>query len=205
MCLCQGGEMAKKELTRRQKEILEFIRREVQRVGYPPSVREIGKAVGLSSSSTVHSHLTTLEEKGYLRRGPTKPRALEVVGLKMRQVPLVGRIAAGEPILAEENIEDIFVLPAEFARDENCFILEVKGESMIGAGILSGDYVVVRQQPTAENGDIVVALIEDEATVKRFYKEKTGIRLQPENPAIEPIITKKTNILGKVIALLRKI
>lgn len=207
--------MRKKELTKRQEEILNFIIRQVQKKGYPPSVREIGKAVGLSSSSTVHSHLTTLEEKGYLRRDPTKPRALEILGLRplelqartkrLRNIPLVGRIAAGTPILAQENIEDIFPLPIDFVRTENAFMLEVKGESMVGAGILSGDYVIVKQQPMADNGDIVVALMEDEATVKRFYKEKQGIRLQPENPALEPIITKDVKILGKVIGVLRKI
>lgn len=207
--------MRKKELTKRQEEILNFIIRQVQKKGYPPSVREIGKAVGLSSSSTVHSHLTTLEEKGYLRRDPTKPRALEILGLRplelqartkrLCNIPLVGRIAAGTPILAQENIEDIFPLPIDFVRTENAFMLEVKGESMVGAGILSGDYVIVKQQPMADNGDIVVALMEDEATVKRFYKEKQGIRLQPENPALEPIITKDVKILGKVIGVLRKI
>lgn len=207
--------MRKKELTKRQEEILNFIIRQVQKKGYPPSVREIGKAVGLSSSSTVHSHLTTLEEKGYLRRDPTKPRALEILGLRplelqartkrLCNIPLVGRIAAGTPILAQENIEDIFPLPIDFVRTENAFMLEVKGESMVGAGILSGDYVIVKQQPMADNGDIVVALMEDEATVKRFYKEKQGIRLQPENPALEPIITKEVKILGKVIGVLRKI
>lgn len=207
--------MRKKELTKRQEEILNFIIRQVQKKGYPPSVREIGKAVGLSSSSTVHSHLTTLEEKGYLRRDPTKPRALEILGLRplelqartkrLCNIPLVGRIAAGTPILAQENIEDIFPLPIDFVRTENAFMLEVKGESMVGAGILSGDYVIVKQQSMADNGDIVVALMEDEATVKRFYKEKQGIRLQPENPALEPIITKEVKILGKVIGVLRKI
>ncbi|MDI6689003.1 MAG: transcriptional repressor LexA [Actinomycetota bacterium] len=201
-------------LTKRQQQILDFILSEIHRKGYPPSVREIGKAVGLSSSSTVHSHLAALEEKGYIRRDPSKPRALEVFGFreteigvpasKVRSVPVVGRIAAGMPILAQENIEDIFPLPAELV-DENTFILKVKGDSMIEAGIFDGDYLVVRQQPIAQNGDVVVALIEEEATVKRFFKERGYIRLQPENRTMEPIITQDVVILGKAVALLRRL
>ncbi len=201
-----------KPLTERQCQILDFILSEIHRKGYPPSVRDIGKAVGLSSSSTVHSHLSSLEEKGYIRRDSTKPRAIEVlnfreeeIGLppsKIRSVPVVGQIAAGIPLLAQENIEDTLPLPVEMA-GKNTFILKVKGESMIGAGIFDGDYLVVRQQKTAENGDIVVALIGEEATVKRFFKEKDGIRLQPENPIMKPIITKEIAILGKAISLFR--
>lgn len=207
--------MEKISLSKRQAEILDFIKTEIQRKGYPPSVREIGKAVGLSSSSTVHSHLAALERKGYVRRDPSKPRALEVLDFrptelpitskKIRNIPLVGRIAAGMPLLAQENIEDTFPLPVDFARDENCFMLKVEGESMINAGIMPDDYVIVRQQSTAEDGDIVVALIEDEATVKRFYRESDGIRLQPENPQMEPIRDRDISILGKVIGVIRRI
>lgn len=207
--------MEKTSLSKRQAEILDFIKTEIQRKGYPPSVREIGKAVGLSSSSTVHSHLAALERKRYVRRDPSKPRALEVLDFrptelpitskKIRNIPLVGRIAAGMPLLAQENIEDTFPLPTDFARDENCFMLKVEGESMINAGIMPDDYVIVRQQSTAEDGDIVVALIENEATVKRFYRESDGIRLQPENPQMEPIRSRDIFILGKVIGVIRRI
>ena len=185
-----------RELTKRQQEILDFIRAEIHRRGYPPSVREIGEAVGLSSSSTVHSHLAALEAKGFIRRDPSKPRALEVLDFRetdrgidygqVSVVPLVGQVAAGSPILAAENIEPTISLPAELAGD-NTFILRVRGESMIEAGILDGDFVVVRQQQTADNGDIVVAMIDDEATVKTFYREADRIRLQPENSTMEPI------------------
>ncbi|MDO8885403.1 transcriptional repressor LexA [Candidatus Oleimmundimicrobium sp.] len=202
----------KKSLTKRQQQILDFILAEIHKKGYPPSVRDIGKAVGLSSTSTVHSHLSSLEKKGYLRRDPAKPRAIEVLGFreaeiglppsKIRSVPVVGRIAAGTPLLAEENIEDTFPLPADMVKD-NAFILKTKGDSMVGAGIFENDYLVVRQQSTAQNGDIVVALLGEEATVKRFYKEKDRIRLQPENPAMEPIFSQDVIILGKVTALLR--
>lgn len=202
----------KKPLTERQRQILDFILSEIHKKGYPPSVRDIGTAVGLSSSSTVHSHLSSLEEKGYIRRDSTKPRAIEIldfreeeIGLppsKIRSVPVVGQIAAGIPLLAQENIEDTLPLPVEMA-GENTFILKVKGESMIGAGIFDGDYLVVRQQKTAENGDIVVALIGEDATVKRFFREKDGIRLQPDNPTMKPIITKELTILGKAISLFR--
>ncbi|MDI6711805.1 MAG: transcriptional repressor LexA [Anaerosomatales bacterium] len=201
-------------LTRRQEQILDFIRSEIHRKGYPPSVREIGEAVGLSSSSTVHAHLAALERNGYIRRDPTKPRALEVLDFRdtergvdpraVTAVPLVGAVAAGQPILAAENIEATLPLPAEFA-GESTFVLRVRGDSMVEAGILDGDYVVVRQQQTADNGDIVVALVEDEATVKRFYRESDRIRLQPENSAMEPIYVRDARILGKVVALFRRL
>ncbi|MGB9792674.1 MAG: transcriptional repressor LexA [Thermacetogeniaceae bacterium] len=198
-----------KKLTRRQEEILKYIQESIYKRGYPPSVREIGEAVGLKSSSTVHSHLIQLEKKGYIRRDPTKPRAIELVRTNtssVMKVPVVGRVAAGEPILAIENIEDIFHLPDIFANSgDKVFMLTIRGDSMINAGILDGDYIIVRQQNTAENGDIVVALLGDTATVKRFYKEDNYIRLQPENDDLEPIYTKDVIILGKVIGLLRKI
>ncbi len=203
--------MAEK-LTVRQRQILEFIKDEIRRKGYPPSVREIGQAVGLSSSSTVHGHLQSLEGKGYIRRDPTKPRAIEVLDPDFRtarkptvEVPLVGQVTAGEPILAVENIEDTIPLPVDFVGTGKAFLLSVRGDSMIGAGILEGDYVVVRQQETAENGDIVVALLEDEVTVKRFYREKDHVRLVPENQFMEPILARNVKILGKVIGLLRRI
>ena len=203
-----------RELTKRQRQILEFICAEVHRRGYPPSVREIGEAVGLSSSSTVHSHLAALEAKGFIRRDPTKPRALEVLDYRdtdsaidygsVRMVPVVGQVAAGLPILAAENIEQTMTLPAEMA-DESTFILKVRGESMIDAGILNGDFVVVRQQQTANDGDIVVAMIEDEATVKTYYRESDRIRLQPQNASMDPIYAREVVILGKVIALFRRL
>ena len=202
------------QLTRRQQEILDFIRGELHRRGYPPSVREIGEAVGLSSSSTVHSHLAALEAKGFIRRDPSKPRALEVLDYRetergidygsVRAVPLVGHVAAGQPILASENIEQTMSLPAELA-DDSTFILRVRGESMIEAGILDGDFVVVRQQPTANNGDIVVAMIDEDATVKTFYREADRIRLQPENSTMEPIYATDVVILGRVVALFRRL
>jgi len=203
-----------RELTKRQQEILDYIRAEIHRCGYPPSVREIGEAVGLSSSSTVHSHLAALESKGFLRRDPSKPRALEVFDYRetergidfgsVRAVPLVGQVAAGQPILAAENIEQTMSLPAEMA-DDATFILRVRGDSMIDAGIFDGDFVVVRQQPDANNGDIVVAMIEDEATVKTFYRESDRIRLQPENPTMDPIYARDVTVLGKVVALFRRL
>ena len=194
-----------------QQKILEFIKSEVQAKGYPPSVREIGDAVGLKSTSTVHGHLTRLEKKGLLHRDSMKPRAMEVLGddvyprLAAISVPLVGRVTAGIPILAEENIEDNIALPTSMVGEGTFFILYVKGESMIDSGILDGDYVVVRQQPDAHNGDIVVAMVDDEATVKRFYKENGGFRLQPENPNMKPIIVPNVTILGKVVSLFRKL
>lgn len=197
-----------KKLNRRQEEILKYIQESIDKRGYPPSVREIGEAVGLKSSSTVHSHLIQLEKMGYIRRDPTKPRAIELVGTNTSviRVPVVGRVAAGEPILAVENIEDIYPLPDIFLNsNDKIFMLTIHGDSMINAGILDGDYIIVRQQNTADNGDIVVALLGDTATVKRFYKEDNYIRLQPENDSLEPIYTKNVTILGKVIGLLRKI
>ena len=201
-------------LSKRQQEILDFIKKSVREKGYPPSVREIGKAVGLSSSSTVHGHLARLEAKGLIRRDPTKPRAIEILDdnpiledIRVRKVPVVGRVTAGQPITAVENIEDYFPLPENIAPSgDKIFMLEVIGDSMIEAGILDGDYVIVRQQQSADNGDIVVAMTEDdEATVKRFYKEKNYIRLQPENSTMDPIIFTSVMILGKVIGVYRKI
>lgn len=207
--------MEKDKLTKRQKEILRFIISEVRKHGYPPSVREIGTAVGLSSSSTVHAHLTNLEKKGYLKRGQALPRAIGVVkdqgvtytpdSRKVTEVPLVGRIAAGEPLLAEENIEEYIPLPPEFTRDRDCFMLRVAGDSMINAGILNGDYVVVRKQATVDNGEIAAVLVEDSATVKRFYKERTQYRLQPENDSMAPILTKEASVLGKIVAVMRRV
>lgn len=192
---------------------MDFILAEISRVGYPPSIREIGKAIGLTSSSTVHSHLAALERKGYIRRDPTKPRALEVTdsyftskGIKpdsLSNVPLLGKVAAGAPLLAQQNIEGSFVLPVEIA-GEDTFMLKVKGESMIEAGILDGDFLIVRQQPTADNGDIIVALLDEEATVKRFYKRNGRVLLKPENKSMEPIIASDVVILGKVVGLIRK-
>lgn len=201
------------KLTKRQEDILNFIKDEVKKKGYPPSVREIGKAVGLASSSTVHGHLARLESKGLIRRDPTKPRAIEVLNQddaaivqKTVNVPLVGKVTAGLPISAVENIEDYYPLPESLVpADDQVFMLEIVGESMIEAGIHDGDFVIVRQQNTANNGDIVVAMTEeDEATVKRFYKENGYVRLQPENSSMEPIIVSNVTILGKVIALYRR-
>ncbi|HOO11865.1 MAG TPA: transcriptional repressor LexA [Bacillota bacterium] len=204
--------MKKKPLSGKQLEVLEFIKSELFKKGYPPSVREICEAVGLKSTSTVHGHLERLERKGLIRRDPTKPRAIEVldssplsIARDMVEVPIVGKVTAGQPILAVENIEDTFPLPADFLRGDDNFILTVRGESMIEAGILDGDYVVVKQQNYANNGDIVVALIEDEATVKRFYKEKDHIRLQPENSFMEPILVQDVTILGKVTGVFRRL
>jgi repressor LexA len=201
------------DLNSRQIQILDFIRKEIKQKGYPPAVREIGEAVGLSSSSTVHNHLNVLEDKGYIRRDPTKPRAIEVLigndnsmpKKELINVPIVGRVTAGQPILAVENVEDTFPLPKDFVRNENVFMLTVRGESMIEAGILDEDYVLVRQQNTARNGDIIVALIDDEATVKRFFKERDHIRLQPENQYMEPILVKDVVVLGKVIGVFRRL
>lgn len=202
------------KLSKRQQHILDFIKEEVRHKGYPPSVREIGEAVGLASSSTVHGHLARLESKGLIRRDPTKPRAIEILDLeetahipKMNiiNVPVVGKVTAGQPITAIENVEEYFPLPERLApADEQVFMLEVMGDSMIEAGILDGDYVIVKQQQTAQNGEIVVAMTEDdEATVKRFYKEKDYFRLQPENSMLEPIILQHVSILGKVIGVYR--
>lgn len=201
------------DLNTRQVQILEYICQEIRRKGYPPAVREIGEAVGLNSSSTVHGHLNVLEQKGYIRRDPTKPRAIEVLigndtvlpKKELIDVPIIGRVTAGQPILAIENIEDTFPLPKDFVRNDDVFMLQVSGESMIEAGILDEDYVLIRQQSSARNGDIVVALIEDEATVKRFFKEKDHIRLQPENQFMDPILVKDVAILGKVIGVFRRL
>lgn len=202
--------MSKGKISAKQEEILEYIKSQILTRGFPPAVREICDAVNLKSTSSVHSHLETLEKNGYIRRDPTKPRAIEILDdnfnltrREMVQVPIVGRVAAGEPILAEQNIEDYFPLPAEYMSNKQTFILQVRGESMINAGILSGDYVVVEQQNYASNGEMVVAMIEDGATVKTFYKEDGHIRLQPENDTMEPFILPDVEILGKVIAVLR--
>ncbi|MDD4347254.1 MAG: transcriptional repressor LexA [Desulfitobacteriaceae bacterium] len=204
-------EILYQNLSKRQSDIFDFIKKEIRLKGYPPSVREIGNAVKLMSSSTVHGHLQTLEEKGYIRRDPTKPRAIEIlnnsndpdISNKIVHVPIVGRVTAGQPILAIENIEDSFPLPAELVHDQTVFMLKVWGESMIEAGILDGDQILVRQQSSADNGDIVVAMINDEATVKRFFKEKNCVRLQPENSAMNPIYSQDVKILGKVIGVFR--
>jgi repressor LexA len=199
------------DLTKRQKEIFDFIRRYASRYGYPPTVREIGKAVGLHSSSTVHAHLANLEKVGLLRRDPTKPRAIELLVDRAKRamrgpgLPLVGQVAAGEPILAEENIEEYVQVPSAIGGELGDYILQVKGDSMQDAGILEGDYVVVSEADDADNGEIVVALIEDEATVKRFYREKDRVRLQPANKAYKPIRTRDAKVLGRVIGVYRRI
>ncbi|MDP5274026.1 transcriptional repressor LexA [Chengkuizengella axinellae] len=202
------------KLSARQEAILDFIKDEVRKKGYPPSVREIGEAVGLASSSTVHGHLERLEKKGFIRRDPTKPRAIEILNEEdaaiitssVAQVPLIGKVTAGLPILATENIEEYFPLPTHYVGDYNVFMLQIVGESMIEAGIHDGDYVIVRQQQSASNGEIVVAMTEDnEATVKRFFKESNHIRLQPENSTMDPIILNEVTILGKVVGLFRDI
>lgn len=198
------------KITDKQREILEYIKAEILNRGYPPAVREICEAVKLKSTSSVHAHLETLEKNGYIRRDPTKPRAIEIVDenfnltrREMVNVPIVGKVAAGEPILAVENIENYFPIPAEFMPNEPTFILQVQGESMINAGILDGDYVLVQQQPTANDGDMVVALVDDSATVKTFYKENGYYRLQPENDFMDSIIVSEVMIMGKVIGTFR--
>jgi repressor LexA len=199
------------DLTKRQKEIFDFIRRYAAKYGYPPTVREIGKAVGLTSSSTVHAHLANLEKIGLLRRDPSKPRAIELlVGKAKRAVrgpglPMVGSVAAGQPILAEENIEEYVEVPELIGGEQGDYILQVRGDSMRDAGILEDDYVVVRPGPDADNGEIVVALLGDEATVKRFYREKDRIRLQPANNAYKPIRTREAELLGKVVGVFRRV
>ncbi|MEC5422603.1 transcriptional repressor LexA [Virgibacillus sp. C22-A2] len=203
------------KLSKRQEMILDYIKDEVDKKGYPPSVREIAEAVGLASSSTVHGHLSRIEGKGYIRRDPTKPRAIEVLKMsgdnipreEARYAPVIGKVTAGLPITAVENIEEFIPLPTSSAGpDDNLFVLVIEGESMIEAGILNGDMVIVKQQNTAENSDIVVAMTEeDEATVKRFFKEKDHFRLQPENSTMEPLIYQNVTILGKVIGLYRTI
>jgi len=201
-----------KGLTKRQREILSYVMDSLQERGYPPSVREIGSALGLTSSSTVHSHLAALEKKGFIHRDPSKPRAIEILKdgasqppKRVVNVPVLGRIAAGQPILAEENVEDVFPLPRDFVREDAAFILRVRGDSMIEAGIHDGDYLVVRQQATANNGEIVAAMIGDEATVKRYYRERDHIRLQPENSTMTPIISREVTVLGKAIAVIRRL
>lgn len=203
------------DLSKKQKEILDFIKKEQSLRGYPPSVREICAAVSLKSTSTVHGHLERLEKKGYIRRDPTKPRAIEILyrgdeytdevslGKETVSIPVVGKITAGMPILAQENIEDSFPVPAEFAPRGTSYMLKVKGDSMINAGIHDGDYIMVVQQNTASDGEIVVALIGEEVTLKRFFKEKDCIRLQPENENMEPIYAKEVSVMGKVVGLFR--
>jgi repressor LexA len=192
------------DLTKRQKEIFEFIRRYAGKYGYPPTVREIGKAVGLHSSSTVHAHLANLEKSGLLRRDPSKPRAIELLVDRARKairpvgLPLVGQVAAGQPVLAEENIEEYLELPEAIGGEEGDYVLRVKGDSMKDAGIIEGDFVVVRPADDADNGEIVVALIGEEATVKRFFREADHIKLQPENSAMKPITTTEAKLRGRV-------
>lgn len=198
------------DLTPRQRQILEYIHNYFRDKGYPPSVREICAATNLKSTSTVHSYLVQLEKKGYLKRDPQKPRAIEIINTSvthrnMVDIPLVGKVTAGQPILAQENIENIFSLPKEMVPDSDVFMLSVKGDSMINAGIYNGDIILVQSTNSAENGDIVVALLGDEATIKRFYKESDHIRLQPENPLMRPIIVKDLTILGKAVGLYRKL
>jgi repressor LexA len=201
------------DLTKRQKEIFDFIKRYAAKTGYPPTVREIGKAVGLHSSSTVHAHLANLERIGLLRRDPSKPRAIELLFDRAKRtimpgeggLPLVGQVAAGEPILAEENIDEYIEVPDVIGGEDGDYILQVRGESMKEAGIFEGDYVVVRPADSADDGTIVVALIEDEATVKRFFREADHIRLQPENEAMEPILTTDAQVLGRVVGVFRKV
>jgi repressor LexA len=201
------------DLTKRQQEIFDFIKRYSAKYGYPPTVRDIGKAVGLASSSTVHAHLANLERIGLLRRDPSKPRAIELLdraaagvrGFVNPGLPLVGQVAAGQPVLAEENIEDYVQAPAFVGGDEGQYLLRVRGESMKNVGILDGDLVVVRPQEAAEDGEIVVALVGEEATVKRFFREEDHIRLQPENDAMEPIRSREVRVLGKVVGLMRSI
>jgi repressor LexA len=199
------------DLTKRQKEIFDFIRRYASKHGYPPTVREIGKAVGLTSSSTVHAHLANLERIGLLKRDPTKPRAIELLIDRARRairgpgLPLVGQVAAGGPVLAEEQIEEYLEVPSVIGGETGDYILKVKGDSMKDAGILEDDYVVVRPADDADDGEIVVALIEDEATVKRFYREKDRVRLQPANKAYKPIRTRDLKLLGKVVGVFRSV
>ena len=199
------------KLTKRQQEIFEFIKKYSAKHGYPPTVRDIGKAIGLGSPSTVHAHLHNLEKLGVLKRDPSKPRALELLGEAARKVvpgrpglPLVGRVAAGAPILAEENIEDYVEVPQLLGGDVGEYILRVRGDSMKDAGILDGDFVVVQRQDTATNGEIVVALVGEEATVKRYFREEDHVRLQPENDDFEPIRTREVAVLGKVVGVCRR-
>jgi repressor LexA len=210
-----------KDLTKRQQEIFDFIKRYSAKHGYPPTVRDIGKAVGLASSSTVHAHLANLEKVGLLRRDPSKPRAIELLdkatatassameavkaAVSPSGIPMLGRVAAGEPLLAEENIEDYVAIPEIAGGEEGEYLLQVRGESMKNAGILPDDWVVVRRQDTAADGEIVVALVGEEATVKRFFKEADHVRLQPENETMEPIRSREVRVLGRVVGVLRKV
>ena len=202
--------MAYGKISSKQQEILEYIKQEILNKGYPPAVREICEAVHLKSTSSVHSHLETLEKNGYIRRDPTKPRAIEIIddnfNLTRREVvnvPIIGQVAAGQPLLAVENIENYFPIPTEFMPNAETFMLKVKGDSMINAGIFDGDKILVQKQPDAKNGDIVVALVDDSATVKTFYKEDGHYRLQPENDTMDPIIVNECAILGKVFGIMR--
>ena len=202
--------MAQGKISAKQQEILDYIKSQILERGFPPAVRDICEAVHLKSTSSVHSHLETLEKNGYIRRDPTKPRAIEILDSsfnftrrEMVNVPLIGRVAAGEPILAEQNIEEYFPVPMEYMPNRQTFMLKVKGESMINAGIFDGDFVLVEERKTAHNGEMIVALIEDGATVKTFYKEEGVIRLQPENDTMDPIIVNNCQILGKVIGVFR--
>ena len=203
--------MVEMNLTKRQQEIFDYVRKYVGEHGYPPTVRDIGKAIGLASSSTVHAHLANLEKLGVQRRDPTKPRAIEVLKDKAREVvapaglPVVGQVAAGQPILADENIEEYVPVPGIAGGDKGEFVLRVKGDSMKDAGILEGDFVIVRRQETAGDGDIVVALVGEEATVKRFFRENDHVRLQPENETMEPIRTRDAQVLGRVVGLCRRV
>ena len=202
--------MAYGKISSKQREILEYIKQEILNKGYPPAVREICEAVHLKSTSSVHSHLETLEKNGYIRRDPTKPRAIEIIddnfNLTRREVvnvPILGQVAAGQPLLAVENIENYFPIPTEFMPNAETFMLKVKGDSMINAGIFNGDKILVQKQSDAQNGDIVVALVDDSATVKTFYKESGHYRLQPENDTMDPIIVNECSILGKVFGIMR--
>lgn len=202
--------MAYGKISSKQREILEYIKQEILNKGYPPAVREICEAVHLKSTSSVHSHLETLEKNGYIRRDPTKPRAIEIIddnfNLTRREVvnvPIIGQVAAGQPLLAVENIENYFPIPTEFMPNAETFMLKVKGDSMINAGIFNGDKILVQKQSDAQNGDIVVALVDDSATVKTFYKEDGHFRLQPENDTMDPIIVDDCDILGKVFGVFR--
>ena len=202
--------MAYGKISSKQREILEYIKQEILNKGYPPAVREICEAVHLKSTSSVHSHLETLEKNGYIRRDPTKPRAIEIIDdnfnftrREVVNVPIIGQVAAGQPLLAVENIENYFPIPTEFMPNAETFMLKVKGDSMINAGIFNGDKILVQKQSDAQNGDIVVALVDDSATVKTFYKEDGHFRLQPENDTMDPIIVNECSILGKVFGIMR--
>lgn len=202
--------MATGKISKKQEEILEYIKNQILKRGFPPAVREICEAVNLKSTSSVHAHLETLERNGYIHRDPTKPRAIEILDdsfaltrREMTNVPILGQIAAGQPILAQENIEDYFPIPVEKLPNKNTFLLRVKGESMINAGILDGDFVLIEEGNTASNGDMVAAMVDDGATVKTFYREEGVFRLQPENDYMDPIIVKDVTILGRVIGVMR--